>query len=173
MEFIFETNYDQKGISAMAEALRKTIRKKKSKRSHILAILIIIFALLISLPQKDEQFVIETNTIITWTAVLIMILVLIFEDKINGYIARKRMLSGMEKAVTVFKEDVYISTTNLGKTEFYYKNRNEIAETEDYFVFIFDKSHAQIYDKNGITKGTIDEFREFIAKKTEKEVQKI
>ena len=36
MEFIFETNYDQKGISAMAEALRKTVRKKRSKRTHIL-----------------------------------------------------------------------------------------------------------------------------------------
>ena len=29
MEYIFETKYDQKGISVMAEALRKTIRKKE------------------------------------------------------------------------------------------------------------------------------------------------
>ena len=46
MEFIFETIYDQKGISVMAEALRKTIRKKRSKRSHICAILIIILAVI-------------------------------------------------------------------------------------------------------------------------------
>ena len=36
MEFIFETNYDKKTVAAMAEALRKTIRKKRNKRTHIL-----------------------------------------------------------------------------------------------------------------------------------------
>ena len=35
MEFRFETRYDQRGLTAMARALRKTIRKKGSRRSHI------------------------------------------------------------------------------------------------------------------------------------------
>ena len=35
MEFQFETRYDQKGLNALARALRKTIRKKRSRRSHI------------------------------------------------------------------------------------------------------------------------------------------
>lgn len=173
MEFIFETNYDQKGILAMAEALRKTVRKKRSKRTHILGWLIILFAILISIPAKGEEFVLEARMIITWIVVLIMAVTLIFEDKINGYIAKKRMLTGMDKAKTIFKEEKYITETQIGKTEFYYENIKEIAETEDYIVFVFDQSHAQIYDKKSISCGTVDEFREFIARKTEKEVQKI
>lgn len=173
MEFIFETIYDQKGISVMAEALRKTIRKKRSKRSHIWAVLIIIFALIISFPQKDEEFVLKSNTIITLIVVAIMVVVLIFEDKINGYIARKRMITGMEKSITTFKEDSYISETNIGKTEFYYNNINIIAETEEYFVFVFDQSHAQIYDKSGLKSGTLEEFKKFIEIKTEKKIQEI
>ncbi len=173
MEFMFETIYDQKGISVMAEALRKTIRKKRSKRTHIWAILIIIFAIIISLPQKDEEFVIKSNTIITWIVVAIMVVVLIFEDKINGYIARKRMITGMEKSITTFKEESYISETNMGKTEFYYNNINIIAETEEYFVFVFDQSHAQIYDKKGLKNGTLEEFKKFIERKTEKNIQEI
>lgn len=37
--------------------------------------------------------------------------------------------------------------------------------------FIFDKSHAQIYDKNGISKGNIEEFKKFLDKKTGKEIR--
>ena len=173
MEFIFETNYDQKGISAMAEALRKTVRKKRSKRTHILGWLIILFAILISIPAKGEEFILEARMIITWIVVLIMAITLIFEDKINGYIAKKRMVTGLDKATTTFKEENYIIETKIGKSEFYYKNIKEIAETDDYFVFIFDQSHAQIYDKKSISGGTVDKFREFITRKTEKEVQKI
>lgn len=173
MEFIFETKYDQKGISAMAEALRKTIRKKKSKKQHVWAILIIILAVMLTIPKNDEQFVITFNLVITWVAVIVMVFTFIFQDKINGYFARKRMITGMEKSITTFKDESYISATNMGKTEFYYKNIFEVVENNDYFIFIFDKSHAQIYDKNGITKGSIEEFRTFITKKTDKEIRKI
>lgn len=173
MEFIFETKYDQKGISAMAEALRKTIRKKKSKKQHIWAILIIILAVILTIPKNNEEFVITFNLVITWVAVLVMVFTFIFQDKINGYFARKRMITGMEKSITTFKDESYFSATNMGKTEFYYKNIFEVVENNDYFIFIFDKSHAQIYDKNGITKGNIDEFRTFITKKTDKEIRKI
>ena len=173
MEFIIETMYNQKGISTMAEALRKTIRKKKSKKQHVWAILIIILAVMLTIPKNDEEFVITFNLVITWLAVIVMVFAFIFQDKINGYFARKRMITGMQKSITIFKEESYISETDMGKTEFYYKNIQEIAENNNYFIFIFDQSHAQIYDKHGITKGNIDEFRNFITKKTEKEIQKI
>jgi len=173
MEFIFETMYDQKGIAVMAEALRKTIRKKRSKKQHVWAMLIIILGIILSMPKNNEEFKITFNFIITWVAIITMVVVLIFQDKINGYIARKRMIAGMEKSITTFKEDSYISETNIGKTEFYYKNIQEIAENNNYFIFIFDQSHAQIYDKNGITKGSIDEFKKFITQKTEKEIQNV
>lgn len=171
MEFIFETKYDQKGITTMAKALRKTIRKKRSRRSHIFGIIIILCAILLSLPEKGEAFVITGNLVITWVAV--MAVTLLFEDKLNGYIARKRMLPGMDKSLVTFKEDSYLSETAVGKTEFYYNNINTIAETDEYFVFIFNQNHAQIYDKKGTKEGTIEGFRAFITQKTEKEIQRI
>ena len=96
-----------------------------------------------------------------------------FEDSINGYIAKKRMIKGTEKATTVFKEEGYISKTDMVKTEWYYKNIQQIAENDEYFIFIFDQSHAQVYEKKRITGGTIDDFRKFITEKTEKEIKKI
>ena len=173
MEFIFETNYDQKGITAMAKALRKTIRKKRSKRSHIFGIIIIICAILLSLPDKNEEFVITMNLVVTWIAVVVMAVTLLFEDKINGYIARKRMLTGMEKSIVTFKEESYLSETAVGKTEFYYNNIHTLAESDKYFVFIFNQNHAQIYDKNGLKEGSLEEFKKFITEKTGKEMQRI
>lgn len=171
MEFIFETLYNQKGISVMAKALRKTTRKKKHKKTSVCAILIIIFAIILSLPEKNEEFIITSNLIITWIAVAIMVFTLLFEDKINGYFARKRMMKGMEKTVVTFNEEAYISETSVGKTEFYYNNISVIAEDEEYFIFVFDQRYAQIYDKKGITKGTIEEFKQFITEKTGKQIQ--
>ena len=173
MEFIIETEYTQKVISTMAKALRKTIRKKRNKRTHIFGWIIIIFAIFISAPIGDKVLVIDMKTIVTWAAVVIMTITLIFEDKINGYIAKKRMIKGTEKAVTVFNEENYISTTDMGKTEWHYKNILQVAETEGYFVFIFDNSHAQIYDKNKFTKGLVEDFRTFICEKTGKDIKNI
>lgn len=46
MEFTFETIYDQKAMKAMANALRKTVRKKRSRRSHIWGLIVCFWGLL-------------------------------------------------------------------------------------------------------------------------------
>lgn len=127
----------------------------------------------LTLPFGNEVYSIGFNTIITWIAALVILIVLIFEDNINEYIARKRMFTGTERAISNFNESAYSSTSNMGKTEWLYENISLIAETNDYFVFIFDKSHAQVYDKNNMTGGTVEEFRKFISGKTGKEVQQV
>ena len=98
---------------------------------------------------------------------------LLFEDKINGYVARKRMLPGLDKAVVTFHEDCYCSETEIGKSELKYNKIIMLAETADYFVFVFSQSHAQVYNKHSITGGTLEEFREFIKGVTEREIQVI
>ena len=49
----------------------------------------------------------------------------------------------------------------------------QLAETPDYFVFVFDQSHGQAYDKRTLIGGTADEFRSFIESKTGKSVQQV
>lgn len=167
MEFTFETQYNAKTMSVMAKALRKTIRKKHSKRSHIFGWIVIFFGLLFVIVDFELDF----RTVITSIAVLVLLIALLFEDKINGYAAKKRLLPGTEKAVTVFAETGYTSTTYIGKSEWNYDKILLIAETADFFVFIFSKSHAQLYDKQHLQGGTADDFRRFIEATTNKRVQ--
>ena len=173
MEFKFETAYNQEAITVMAKALRKTVRKKRSHRSHIFGVLVIILALLLTLPLGGKAFVLDFKTIITCLVAAILCFTLIFEDKINGYVARKRMLPGLEKAIVTFNEDGYRSETEIGSSEFKYSTIMLLAETADYFVFVFSQSHAQVYDKKSIAGGTIEEFRTFIQNVTGKEIQNV
>ena len=47
MQFVVVTVYDQKAVSAMAKALRKTLREKQSRRSHVLGWLIVVLSVLV------------------------------------------------------------------------------------------------------------------------------
>ena len=173
MEFRFETAYDQKALTAMARAIRKTARKKRSRRSHVFGVIVIVLAILLTLPLGGKVFVLNFKTVITWLAAAILFFTLIFEDSINGYTAKKRMLPGLNKAPVTFREDGYHSETEIGNTDFKYGTILLIAETAEYFVFVFSQNHAQIYNKKSKIGGTVEEFRAFIKNATGKEIQNV
>ena len=169
MEFTFETEYNAKSLAIMAKALRKTIRKQHSRRSHIFGWIITVPALLLIF--KNLAF--DLRTVVTSAAVLAIVAALLFEDRLNGYFAKRRMLTGTEKAVTVFSENSFLSTTDTGKTEWGYDAIVTVAETTNFFIFIFSASHAQLYDKHRLTGGTAEDFHRFIESATGKPVQHI
>ena len=70
----------------------------------------------------------------------------------------------MPEAETIFYEHHYCTVTNVGKSEFSYGNITDIAETEEYFVFLFGKNHAPVYEKRSISGGTESAFGAFIEK---------
>lgn len=173
MEFTFDTVYDQKAVTAMARGLRKTIRKKHSRRSRIFGWLVILLILLLTVPLDGAPPIVEGRTIITWGAGAMILVALLFEDKLNAWFARRRMMVGTDRATSVFTEESYSSKTAAGETQWRYDNIREIAEDKNYFVFVFDKRYAQVYAKQGMTGGTVEEFRSFIGGKTGKEIQTI
>jgi len=170
MEFIFETQYNAKTMTAMAKALRKTIRKKHSRRSHIFGWIVTALALLLVF---SGGFVLDMRTVVTLAAVLAILTVLLFEDRLNGVLAKKRLLPGTEKAVSVFNESGFNTTTEIGRTDWNYEKILIIAETSDFFVFILSANHAQLYDKRSLQGGTAEDFRSFIENATGKAVQTV
>ena len=53
MVFSFNTIIDQKAMTAMGKALRKTTRKKRSRRGDILGCIAVIFGVLLLFGGKD------------------------------------------------------------------------------------------------------------------------
>lgn len=169
MQYSFATNYDARALTAMAKCLRKTVRQKHSKRSHRLGWLVVILALLPTLLGGQ----LDGRKVIMLVVGLIVVLALVFEDRLNGFVARSRMLKGTESATALFdteNPECFFSETAVGKSEFFYSSIVALAETDRYFVFVFSKNHAQVYDKSGLTGGTAGQFREFIAERTGKPV---
>ena len=166
MEFTFVTDYDLPGLTAMARGLRKTVRRRHSRRSRILGAVVLVLGILLSWPGE----VITFRHILTWAVLAIMVLVMAFEDRLNGFLSRKRMIPGTEHARSVFTEENFRSETDVGTTEWKYDKITAMAETRDYFVFLYGKNHAQLHDKRSLTGGTVDQFRAFLQEKTEKSI---
>lgn len=175
MEFRCETVYDRKALAAMARGIRKTAGKKRSRRAHILGWIVIALGtfLIIESFVSDGMAAFTGSTIINIAAVLAILIVFLWEDKINGAIAGKRTLPILKKAVTVFREDGYSTENDFGKSELNYEHIVVIAELSGYFVFVFSRNHGQVYAKSDLTGGTVDEFRGFLEKITGKKVEQV
>ena len=155
MKFTFDTDYDQRALTAMARALRKTLRRKSSRTTRFFGLLIVALAVLLTV-----------NVAATWLAAIVIVGVFFLEDSINAYIAKRKMMLGTESAKSQFTDESYTTDTDVGVSEWNYDRIDAVAETKRYFVFLFDRSHAQLYDKESIGGGTADEFRSFIEEKT-------
>lgn len=173
MSFTIKTEYNQNTLTQMARALRKTVRKKKSLITHIFGAIIILLGIVFLLPEKGTIYSLSAPDIVTIVAIVFLLVVLIFEDRINGFLAFKRLLPGLKSSETQFNEQGYHMVTELGESFFNYDKISSLAETKDFYVFIFGKSHAQSYAKVGLTGGSAEEFKAFIEERCNMKMKSI
>lgn len=166
----FETDYNMETLTAMAKSLRKTVRRKRSRRVHIFAAVVLVLGILTILATVAGGEPLGASGVVT---LLVVILVSLFEDRLNAWFARKRLLPGTEHAVATFEEDGYVSATGVTESRFSYAQIVAVAETARYFVFALSSHHTQAYDKRTIRGGSVEDFRAFIAEKTGKLVENI
>ena len=166
----FETDYNMETLTAMAKGLRKTVRKKRSRRVHIFAAVVLVLGILTILATVAGGEPLGASGVVT---LLVVILVSLFEDRLNAWFAKKRLLPGTEHAAATFEEDGYVSATGVTESRFSYAQIVAVAETARYFVFALSSHHTQAYDKRTIRGGSVEDFRAFIAEKTGKPVEEI
>lgn len=174
MELTVHTCYDQSTATAMARALRKTVRKKRSRRAHVVGVLLVILSVLLAFmdnegfgpPASGRQW-------LNLGVALLLVVVMVGEDRINGYFVRKRMLPGTQEVTAVFQKDQFVSNTQVGSSTFFYHNVIGLADTGRYIVFLFSQNHAQAYDKTGITGGTPEDFAAFLEETIGQKIIKI
>ena len=172
MEFRVKTVYNQKACASMARALRKTVRKKRSRRSTILGIIVLIAGAALTAFGFEGQ--VTLNMALTWAAMAAVAIVLPFQDVLNGYIARKRMLKGTESVEAVFDGEGYTTTASAAQSHWKYDNITALADTGGYIVFVFSQLHAQAYDKAGIQdEKSAEDFMKFISERTGLKVQRV
>ena len=107
MEFTCHTTYDQKALTAMARAVRKTIRAKRSRAVRCYA-WVVIALLLVSLWLSWGKV---WQTALYGVVLAGLLLVLWKEDAINGFFAKRKALPGTNEAAVLFTPDLHVADT--------------------------------------------------------------
>ncbi len=169
--FEIEQTYDHAALTALCRASRKTVRRWIGVLRgvvwgiFVLGSLLMLYLLLQGLVGAED-----------WTLIaslVVLLAFLLFEDRLNAWVARRNMIPGTAHSVTVFEDGAYTVTTDATATRWEYTNVTALCETERYFFFFLGKRHGQIFDKQGFRRGSAGAFREFVEEKTGKTFQKI
>lgn len=173
MDFSFQTVYDHGALTAIARALRKTYRKKNSVIMRILMVLLLAVGIYSSTPLGGKEFSFTAGNLISYATLLVVFITLIWEDAVNAVFAKRRLPRGEYVVDAVFDDDGFTIGNDENKTYCAYQRVKHLAETKYFYIFIFNEHHAEIFDKDGLSGITEEEFCDFICTKTEKEFQKV
>ena len=108
------------------------------------------------------------GSVISLLVEVMLLSVLLFQDRFNGMIACKNTLAGTKDYHVVFGEESYTVVTEVTTSTFRYELIDAMAESQDYIILLMKKRYAQPLDKRTLTGGTVEEFKRFLEEKTGK-----
>ena len=96
---------------------------------------------------------------------------LIWQDKVNGYLAMKRLPENLRSGKWLFREDGYFSDTEAGESDYSYESIFMMVESQGYMILVFHDGKAHIIDMSTIQGGNDGDFRRLLRKKTSLTIQ--
>ena len=166
-EFQVHSSYGHKALKTMVRALRKTARRKWSVALRVFGwFAVTLFVLAEIALAALGAFSFGFSDALAFLVVAVMVVLLLFEDDLNAWIASWSLIPGTKEADTRFTPEGYVVTTQAAETRWTYARVVAVGETKDSFVFMLSKRHTQEFPKAGIASGTPDEFRDFIEERT-------
>lgn len=169
MKFTCHTTYNQKALTALARAVRKTVRAKRSRWIHLYA-WIIIGLLLLSLWLSWRNVWQATANC---TVIVALLLIIWKEDALNGFFAKRKALPGTDFTDIIFFPDHYLVKTAVAESKWQYHKILALAETQDYLLLVMGMNHAMAIEKLALEGGSIPEFCHFIEEKSGHKIQNI
>ena len=167
MEFTCHTTYNQKAMTAMARAIRKTVRAKKSRIARIYAwVIIVLLAASLWLYRG-----VVWKTVANGAVLATLLLVNWKEDALNGYFARRKALPGTDTADTTFYPDCFLVKTAAAESKWQYDRILALAETRGYLLLVMGKDHAMALDKTALEGGSVSKFCDFLEEKSGRKIQ--
>ncbi len=169
MEFTCHTTYNQNALTAMARAVRKTVRAKQSRWIRLYA-RIIVALLLVSLWLTWGNIL---QTVLHGAVIAALLLIDWKEDAINAYFAKRKALPGTAASDTTFFSDHFLVKTAAAESKWQYDKILALAETGDYLVFVMGKNHALAMEKAALEGGSVSAFCHFLEEKSGQKIQNV
>ena len=127
----------------------------------------------ICIPFDGEPFALDVRTVTSLLVEVMLLSVLLFQDRFNGMIARKNTLAGTKEYHVAFGEDSYTVVTAATTSTFRYELIDALAESQDYIILLMKKRYVQPLEKRTLTGGTVEEFKRFLKEKTGKMFRRV
>ena len=172
MTFEIHSDITNRSMAIASRAMRKVLRRKRSILWAVFGWSVFIFNALL-IPFNGEPFTLDASTVISLLVEVMLLSVLLFQDRFNGMIARKNALAGTKEYHVAFGEDSYTVVTAATTSTFRYELIDALAESQDYIILLMKKRYAQPLDKRTLTGGTVEEFKRFLEEKTGKTFRRV
>ena len=160
-------------MTVAARAMRKALRRKRSIIWAIFGWTVFFINALLLIPFDGEPFTLDVTTVTALLAEVMLLSVLLFQDRFIGMIARKNTLAGTKEYHVAFGEESYTVVTEVITSTFRYELIDAMAESQDYMILLMKKRFAQPLDKRTLTGGTVEEFKRFLEEKTGKTFRRV
>ena len=170
MGTLIETTVDHRAMTALARAARKTLRRKKSRRLHLLMDAVALVSIALALPARMAG---RPQWWLDLTLAFLLLALIRLEDAINGLAALYQVRPEDRTVTALFREDQYVCITPSEKVWCFYGQVLAVCETAGYFILLLDERHGQIFDKGGFKTGDPAAFRAFLAYRTGLPVRQI
>ena len=168
MTFEIHSDITNHSMTVAARAMRRVLRRKRSIVWAIFGWSVFFINALLLIPFDGESVALDVSMLISLLVEVMLLSVLLFQDRFNGMIACKNTLAGTKEYHVVFGEESYTVVTEVTTSTFRYELIDAMAESQDYIIFLMKKRYAQPLDKRTLTGGTVEEFKRFLEEKTGK-----
>ena len=173
MTFEIHSDITNRSMTVAARAMRRALQRKSSILWAIFGWSVFLFSALLLIPFDGEPFSLDVRTVTSLLVEVMLLSVLLFQDRFNGMIACKNTLAGTKDYHVVFGEESYTVVTEVTTSTFRYELIDALAESQDYIIFLMKKRYAQPLDKRTLTGGTVEEFKRFLEEKTGKDFRHV
>ena len=173
MTFEIRSDITNRSMAIASRAMRRVLRRKRSIIWAIFGWSVFFINALLLIPFDGESFTLDASTMISLLVEVMLLSVLLFQDRFNGMIARKNALAGTKEYHVAFGEDSYTVVTAATTSTFRYELIDAMAESQDYMILLMKKRFAQPLDKRTLTGGTVEEFKRFLEEKTGKTFRRV
>ena len=111
MTFEIHSDITNRSMAVASRAMRKVLRRKRSILWAIFDWSVFFINALLLIPFDGEPFTLDAGTVISLLVEVMLLSVLLFQDRLNGMIACKNTLAGTKEYHVVFGEESYTVVT--------------------------------------------------------------
>ena len=161
---VIQTTLDRRAMTALARAVRKTLRRGRNGPVRMLAwFVVLVESFLTAVYLRGGQEGWQINVLLG----LIMLVCILGEDWANGLVALRRIPPDCREVNATFQEDsAFVCRSQAGEEWRLYQQMKVAVEMADWFILLLEGGQGRVFSKKGFTWGTPEEFRARIPEKT-------